>query len=65
MCEERGLMIGVEINIESDEIAEIIFATWCVEKGIYIGLFGVNNEVVRIEPLFTIDQLEVDIIVTK
>ena len=61
----RGLMLGVEINIESDEIAGIVFATRCVEKGIYVGFFGVNKEVVRIEPPLTIDQEEVDIIVIK
>lgn len=61
----RGLMIGVEINIESDEIAGIIFATRCVEKGVYVGFFGVNKEVIRIEPPLTIDQPEVDVIVTK
>ena len=49
-------MIGVEINIESDEIAGVIFATRCVEKGIYVGFFGVNKDVVCIEPPFTIDQ---------
>ena len=61
----KGLMLGVEINIESDKIAGVVFATRCVEKGIYVGFFGMNKEVVRIEPLLTIDQAEVDIIITK
>ena len=43
-------MIGVEINIETDEIAGIVFATRCMEKGIYVGYFGVKMEVIRIEP---------------
>lgn len=60
-----GLMIGVEINIETDEIAGIVFATRCAEKGIYVGFFGVKKEVIRIEPPLIINQLEVDTIVAK
>lgn len=61
----RGLMLGVEINVESHKIAGVVFATRCAEKGIYVGFFGVNKEVVRIEPPLTINPAEVDIIVTK
>ena len=58
-------MLGVEINVESHKIAGVVFATRCAEKGIYVGFFGVNKEVVRIEPPLTINPAEVDIIVTK
>ncbi len=58
----HGLMIGVEINIHADNLAGIIFATRCVEKGVYVGYFGVNKEVVRIEPPITLLKKEVEFI---
>lgn len=61
----KGLMLGVEINIESDKTAGVVFATRCVEKGIYVGFFGTNKEVIRIEPPLIIKQTEVDIVITK
>ena len=62
----KGLMIGVEINITTNvygKLSGIIFATRCVEKGVYVGYFGVNHEVVRIEPPLTINEKEVKTIV--
>ncbi len=61
-----GLMIGLEINVSSFGLAGKVFATRCVEKGVYVGFFGVNAEVVRIEPplIMTIAdaQLAIDVI---
>jgi 4-aminobutyrate aminotransferase len=59
----RGLMIGVQIDITSDTLAGKIFATRCVELGVYVGFFGVNGDVVRIEPPLIIDQNEADVVV--
>ncbi len=58
-----GLMIGVEINIKVDLLAGKVFATRCVEKGLYVGFFGVNGEVVRIEPPLIIENQEIDKII--
>jgi 4-aminobutyrate aminotransferase len=52
----KGLMIGIEINIMTDSLAGKVFATRCVEKGLYVGFFGVNGEVIRIEPPLIIKQ---------
>ncbi len=58
----RGLMIGVEINIQPLAINGKVFATRCMEKGVYVGFFGVNAEVVRIEPPLIISQADITII---
>lgn len=54
-----GLMIGVEINIGDDLLAGKIIATRCVEKGIYVGFFGIDAEVIRIEPPYIITKSEI------
>ena len=61
-----GLMIGVEIDTSralfeliSKESNAVVFATRCVEKGIYVGYFGTKHEVVRIEPPLVIEDFEV------
>ena len=59
----RGLMIGVQINIAADPLAGKIFASRCVELGAYVGFFGVNADVVRIEPPLIIQQADADFIV--
>lgn len=59
----RGLMIGVEINVSKDKSAGKLFATRCVEKGVYIGYFGVNKEVLRIEPPLILNEGEADIVI--
>ena len=46
----RGLMIGIQINVSSYLLAGKVFSTRCMEKGVYVGFFGVNADVVRIEP---------------
>ena len=37
--------------------------TRCVEKGVYVGYFGVNQEVIRIEPPLTLNERETKTIV--
>jgi 4-aminobutyrate aminotransferase len=59
----RGLMIGVEINISQDKLAGKLFAIRCVEKGVYVGYFGVGQNVLRIEPPLIISETEADIVV--
>jgi 4-aminobutyrate aminotransferase-like enzyme len=59
----QGLMIGVEIDISRDKLAGKVFATRCVEKGVYVGYCGVNQNVIRIEPPLIITQSQADIIV--
>ena len=56
-------MLGMEINRTSNTLAAIIFATRSVEKGVYVGYFGVQKEVVRIEPPLIIGEKEVTTIV--
>ena len=58
-------MLGMEINIASNELAAVIFATRCVEKGVYFGYFGYfgsKRQVVRIEPPYINGEKEVDTI---
>jgi 4-aminobutyrate aminotransferase len=59
----RGLMIGVQIDITKNALAGKIFATRCVELGVYVGFFGVNGDVVRIEPPLIITQQHANVIV--
>jgi 4-aminobutyrate aminotransferase len=59
----RGLMIGVEINISGDKLAGKVFATRCVEKGVYVGYFGVRQNVLRIEPPLIMTETEADLVV--
>ena len=59
----KGLMIGIQIDISSDPLAGKIFASRCVELGVYVGFFGVNGDVVRIEPPLIIQQADADLIV--
>jgi len=60
----RGLMIGVEINLSNDSKAGKYFATRCVELGLYVGFFGVNGEVVRIEPPYSISNKQLKKVVS-
>jgi len=52
----KGLMIGVEV---APQIVNIILAR-CLEKGVYFGVFGTKNEVIRIEPPFIINKKIID-----
>lgn len=58
----RGLMIGVEINLSNNRLAGKLFATRCVEKGVYLGYFGVNQNVLRIEPPSILSDEEAELI---
>ena len=59
----KGLMIGVEINISQNKLAGKLFATRCVEKGVYVGYFGVNQEVIRIEPPLILSDEEAELVI--
>ncbi len=58
----KGLMIGVQINISKSKLDGKVFATRCMEKGVYVGFFGVNADVVRIEPPLIIKKNEIEMI---
>jgi 4-aminobutyrate aminotransferase-like enzyme len=58
----RGLMIGLEIDISRDPAACKVFATRCVEKGIYVGYFGDAQQVVRIEPPLILTEAQADLV---
>lgn len=58
----RGLMIGMEINVDKNPLACKIFAMRCVEKGVYVGYFGDKQQVVRIQPPLILNEKESDII---
>lgn len=58
----KGLMIGVEINATIDELAGKIFATRCVEKGLYVGYFGDKAQVIRVEPAYLISHEHINFI---
>lgn len=58
----RGLMIGVEINQSHNHWAGKLFATRCLEKGVYLGYFGLKQEVIRIEPPLIFGNEEVEIL---
>ncbi len=59
----RGLMIGLEINISVNRLANKIFAYRCLEKGIYFGYFGPDQKIIRIEPPLVLTKQEADIII--
>jgi 4-aminobutyrate aminotransferase len=58
----RGLMIGMEINVDKNPLACKICAMRCVEKGVYVGYFGDKQQVVRIQPPLILNEKESDII---
>lgn len=59
----RGLMIGVEVNQSHHHLAGKLFATRCVEKGVYLGYFGVKQDVLRIEPPLIFGDEDAEILV--
>ena len=61
-CEVRGMGLLIGISIKSLEGIPLaaLFATRCVQKGLYVGYFGVHNEVVRLHPPLTITYTELD-----
>ena len=58
----RGLMIGLEIDVSKDPAACKVFATRCVEKGLYVGYFGDAQQVVRIEPPLILTEAQADLV---
>ena len=61
----KGLMIGIQISLETGDTAGKIFATRCMELGVYVGFFGVLGNVVRIEPPLTIGLEHADLILSN
>ncbi|MEN8162765.1 MAG: aminotransferase class III-fold pyridoxal phosphate-dependent enzyme [Acidobacteriota bacterium] len=59
----RGLMLGVEINVEKDALASKVFAFRCLEKGIYFGYIGDKQRVIRVLPPLVLSREEADIII--
>ncbi|MGM5488720.1 MAG: aspartate aminotransferase family protein [Nanobdellota archaeon] len=53
-----GMMIGIETPAEN-HIASLV-GLKCLGKGLYVGYFGSNNEVIRIEPPFTVTKKQID-----
>jgi 4-aminobutyrate aminotransferase len=58
----RGLMIGLEIDVSKDPAACKVFATRCVEKGLYVGYFGDAQQVVRIQPPLILTEAQADLV---
>jgi 4-aminobutyrate aminotransferase-like enzyme len=58
----RGLMIGLEVDVSRDPAACKVFATRCVEKGLYVGYFGDAQQVVRIEPPLILTEAQADLV---
>lgn len=60
-CEVRGigLQIGLFIQSKNHLSLAILFGIRCLEKGIYVGYFGKNNDVLRIHPPLTITKNEI------
>ena len=60
----RGLLIGLEVNILTNKDACRIFAARCMEKGLYLGYYGVKQEVLRIAPPYVIADHDMEIIIS-
>lgn len=58
----RGLMIGLEIAVDDFPSGAKLFASRGVQLGVYLGFFGDEQQVVRIEPPLLIGDAEVDAI---
>ena len=61
----QGLMIGVEIHDYKNSFALSggqIFAARGVSLGVYFGYFGVNHQVLRVEPSFLLSNADVKVI---
>lgn len=60
----RGLLLGLEINHNSVSKGAKIFTMRCLEKGLYLGYYGMNQEVVRIAPPLNLTLGHVDFILS-
>ena len=60
-CQVRGigLQIGLSIRSNDNTPLAVLFGVRCLEKGLYIGYFGKNNDVLRLHPPLTITKQEV------
>lgn len=56
----RGLIMGLEVKNADADGAAILFARRAVEKGLYVGFFGIRNDVVRVQPPLTLQDAEAD-----
>lgn len=52
--------IGFMIGIETEESLASLVGLKCLQKGLYVGYFGSSNEVIRIEPAFTLTKKQID-----
>lgn len=59
----KGLMLGIAVKIKEDSLLGKTLATRCVEKGLYVGFFGVKGNVIRIEPPFTLQEEDFNTII--
>jgi 4-aminobutyrate aminotransferase len=59
----KGLLVGLEIETKEDEKSGKNFAMRCVEKGLYVGFYGIKQNVLRISPPLTIQKKQVDFII--
>lgn len=58
----KGLMIGIQFDVYFDKLIVKKVAFRCVEKGVYFGYYGIENDVLRIEPPLIINKENVDFI---
>lgn len=56
----RGFIMGLEVNCGGADGAAVLFARRAVEKGLYVGFFGIHNDVVRVQPPLTLKDEEAD-----
>ncbi|OGG11738.1 hypothetical protein A2Z00_01400 [Candidatus Gottesmanbacteria bacterium RBG_13_45_10] len=61
-CEVRGMGLHIGISIKSlkNKSLAALFATRCVQKGLYVGYFGPDNEALRLHPPLTITYAELN-----
>lgn len=60
-CEVRGigLQIGLSIWSKDNKSLAVLFGVRCLEKGLYVGYFGNQNDVLRLHPPLTITKPEI------
>ena len=60
-CEVRGigLQVGLSIRSKENKSLAVLFGVRCLEKGLYVGYFGKNNDVLRLHPPLTITKNEI------
>lgn len=61
-CNVRGIGLQLGISILSNDGMSLaaLFGTRCAQKGLYVGYFGVHNEVLRLHPPLTITYRELN-----